>query len=118
MIAKNFSRSKEVRNKISKTMKEKGISPIKKWEKGMKPFIFFGKNHGRWKGNNVGYDALHNWVKRKLGKPDTCEHCEKSGLSGRQIHWANIDHSYKRNLEDWLRLCILCHRKYDTCLLK
>ena len=112
-----FSRPEEIRIQISKTMKERGISPVIKWKKG-KEFLFSGKNNWNWKGDNIGYGGLHRWVERELGKPDTCEHCEKSGLSGQNIHWANKDHSYKRKLEDWLRLCVFCHKQYDKCLLK
>lgn len=72
-----------------------------------------GKENHKWKGDKVGYLALHSWVQRELGKPDTCEHCGKSGLKGRQIGWANKDHLYKRNLKDWIRLCTSCHRRYD-----
>ena len=71
------------------------------------------ENHSCWIGDKVGYNALHSWVKKHLGYPDVCEHCKKNGLSGRQIHWANKDHEYKRILEDWLRLCAKCHSSYD-----
>ena len=83
------------------------------WNKGLKMPEMTGENHFAWKGDKVGYDALHTWVVRKLGTPDTCEHCGKSGLIKHKIHWANIDHQYKRNLEDWIRLCAKCHRKHD-----
>jgi hypothetical protein len=66
-----------------------------------------------WKGNNVGYVALHMWVKKHLGNPKKCEHCGKKNLRPRQYNWANIDHKYRRKLEDWIRLCVKCHRKYD-----
>jgi len=66
-----------------------------------------------WKGDRVGYVGLHMWVYKKLGKPDTCEFCEKTGLSGKQINWANRSGDYKRDLTDWLRLCASCHAKYD-----
>jgi len=72
-----------------------------------------GDKHWMWKGDEVGMTALHLWVVRRLGKPDTCEHCGKSGLKGAQIHWANKSHEYKRELSDWLRLCVSCHRHYD-----
>lgn len=68
-------------------------------------------NH--WKGDDVGYSGLHTWVQRTLGKPDTCEHCKTSGLKGREIHWANKSGNYKRDKEDWLRLCASCHLTYD-----
>lgn len=62
---------------------------------------------------NAGYRALHGWVARRKGLPTKCEYCKKDGLVGHQIHWANTDHKYKRNSEDWIRLCPSCHKKYD-----
>lgn len=70
-----------------------------------------GKNH-IWKGDNVGYRALHHWVSRWLSKPEKCEHCGKIGY-GRQMHWANKSGNYKRLISDWIRLCAKCHAKYD-----
>lgn len=67
-----------------------------------------------WKGENVGYEGLHRWVERHLGKPDTCEHCLTSGLQGAKIHWASKSRGYRRDLTDWLRLCASCHGKYDS----
>jgi hypothetical protein len=68
-----------------------------------------GEDNIQWKGDNVGYDALHDWVVRQLGKPNKCENCKKK----RRCTWANIGHTYKRNLEDWIRLCYSCHKLYD-----
>ena len=70
-------------------------------------------NKPRWKGSDVGYVALHMWVAKYLGKPTTCEHCGKIDLKGSKIHWANKSREYKRDLSDWIRLCALCHSKYD-----
>ena len=67
----------------------------------------------QWKGDDVGYFALHTWIRKELGKPDTCEHCGRSNLSGRFIQWANKSRKYKRDLTDWIRLCVRCHRIYD-----
>lgn len=75
------------------------------------------KNH-QWKGDLVTYVPLHTWVARCLEKPTKCEHCGKDGLTGQQIHWANKDHKYKRNLKDWIRLCSSCHKKYDNKYIK
>lgn len=72
-----------------------------------------GEKNCNWKGDKVGYWALHKWVYRILGKPITCEHCGKTGLTGRKIHWANKSGQYLREKNDWLRLCVSCHRKYD-----
>lgn len=71
-----------------------------------------GKNNYAWKDNNVGYSALHSWVKRKLGKPLICQYCRATSKE-RKISWANIDHKYKRKLNDFIPLCYSCHRKYD-----
>lgn len=67
----------------------------------------------QWKGDSVGYRTLHRWVEKHLGKPDTCVHCKTSGLVSRQIHWANVSGTYKRTLDDWIRLCVKCHSAYD-----
>jgi hypothetical protein len=59
---------------------------------------------------NLRYDNLHNWVRRKKGKPTICEHCNKT--DGR-IEWANKSHLYKKKIEDWISLCKKCHYQYD-----
>lgn len=69
-----------------------------------------------WKGDRVGYVGLHLWVQKWKGKPETCEKCGREGLTGRQIGWANIDHKYRRVLDDYIRLCRKCHKNYDTTL--
>ena len=69
------------------------------------------EKHLNWKGNNVGYQALHTWVRKHKGTPQKCEHCGRTDK--KKYEWANIDHSYKRNLDDWIRLCTKCHREYD-----
>ena len=72
------------------------------------------EKHPLWVGNEVSYRALHSWVIRKKGQPDICEHCKKTRLTGRKIHWANKSGKYLRQLTDWLRLCVKCHRAYDN----
>lgn len=97
----------------------KGIHPKSEFKKGHK--INIGRKEeksGNWKGDYAKTVAMHHWVIRWKGQPDTCENCGKSGLSGHQINWANIDHQYKRILEDYIRLCIPCHRKFDNNKIK
>ena len=66
------------------------------------------KNHG-WKGDNVGYRALHTWVKKKLGK---AKRCVNSPLhKARRYYWGNISGEYKRDLSDWHELCPHCNVK-------
>jgi hypothetical protein len=85
---------------------KKGQEP---WNKGV-PFLQIrDENHPTWKGNDVGYQGLHSWMRLRLGKANRCEFCGKTG----RIHWANKSHEYKRNLDDWIQLCPKCHKKYD-----
>lgn len=65
-------------------------------------------------GKELGYRGLHHWVVKNLGKPSNCEHCHNTELNHRQYHWANKSHEYKKDLSDWLRLCVSCHSKYDS----
>lgn len=64
-----------------------------------------------WKGDEVGYFALHAWVRRKRGTPSKCEHC--GTMTAKRFEWANISREYLRDLEDWVRLCKSCHILYD-----
>lgn len=82
------------------------------WNKGLKKFNP-GELNGVWKGDKVTYRPLHSWVQRSLGTPYKCEFCKKSNLRSRQYHWANKSHQYKRELSDWIRLCVKCHMEYD-----
>lgn len=71
------------------------------------------EKNSSWKGDKVGYRCLHLWIERKLGKPNFCEECRNGKLKPRQYQWANKSHEYKRELSDWVRLCVKCHKQYD-----
>lgn len=68
-----------------------------------------GDKNYKWKGDKVGYFALHEWVKRTLGKPLFCDKCGTSN----NVQWANKSHEYKRSETDWIPLCISHHKLYD-----
>lgn len=75
------------------------------------------KNHlGKIK-NNVGYSGLHKWVYRHLGAfPSQCDQCGAVGEKKNDrwtVQFANKSGLYKREKNDWLRLCVKCHRKHD-----
>ena len=87
------------------------------WNKGKTHPKIKGDKNPMWKGNKVGYDAIHDWVNRTLGVPKICNEC---GITGkltkdgrRYLHWANKSHEYKGEKEDWVSLCHKCHFKYD-----
>lgn len=76
-----------------------------------------GENHFRWKGNKVGYRALHEWIEGKLGKAKNCESCgisKKPRDKKRWFEWSCKDGAYSRNLKSWWSLCVPCHRKFDN----
>ena len=64
-----------------------------------------------WKGDNVKKSALHSWVQKHKGSPSECEHCGTT--SAKQYDWANVSGEYRRDLDDFIRLCRSCHAKYD-----
>lgn len=101
--------SEGVKNNLPSTAWVKGqhFSLKTEFKKGQ----FEGVNNPNWKGDKVGYYSLHNWLYRKLGKPMKCELC---GIKGnKRYNWANISLLYKRDLEDWIRLCLKCHKAFD-----
>lgn len=65
------------------------------------------------KWDEKGYSARHTWVRKNLPKPTKCESCGEENLTANKIHWANKDHKYSQNKEDWMALCRPCHAKYD-----
>ncbi len=90
--------SEKTKRKISKAN-----SKPAPWKKGI--------NNGHWMGDRVGYSGIHKWVAYWRGKPKECELCKTNEVQ--RFDWASINHKYKRNLNDWLRLCPKCHKSYD-----
>lgn len=124
---------------------KKGHKPVKPIKKGQRISIktefkkghkTWNKNkrhlgdssHPQWKGDKVGYNALHSWIHRKLGKAKKCERvgCKYPRTNAakhvlrqpRTFQWANISHNYKRELSDWVQLCPSCHARYDRGLIE
>jgi hypothetical protein len=95
---------------------KKGFTPwnkgkhtgIKPWLGKKRPSMYEDKNKA-WKGEDVGYTALHDWVNDRLPNPGKCSHCG----SRKHIQLSNISGEYKRDLVDWQWLCAKCHYHYD-----
>lgn len=87
--------------------KLKGHTPWNKGKKGYNP----AETNAMWKGRKASMAAKHQWVVRRLGKPSKCEHCGTT--EKRMYHWANISGEYKREVTDYMRLCVPCHKRYD-----
>jgi len=67
-----------------------------------------------WKGDKVGYRALHRWVERNKNKSDFCEKCKIY----HPLDLANISGKYKRDINDFEWLCRKCHMSEDGRLNK
>lgn len=76
---------------------------------GRANFIAYGKDNPAWKENDVGYVSLHKWIRRELGNIKECVYCGNGG----RIEWASTSHKAKRDLDDYIPLCVPCHRRYD-----
>lgn len=82
------------------------------WNKGKECLEVRDENHPNWKGDDVKKEAKHRWVYVRKGKPTHCEDCGVSAEE-KQLDWSNVDHQYRRVLEDYVARCRSCHRKYD-----
>jgi hypothetical protein len=69
----------------------------------------FSETNPNWKGDDVGYAALHEWIGNRKPKPELCEICRKK--PPRDL--ANISGEYKRDIDDYHWLCRSCHMKKD-----
>ena len=111
-----YERTKEHNKKVSIALTGRKL-PIEVKQK-MSLSRRFDK-HYNWKGDKVGYRALHTWVEKKLGKPSFCNFCERTeppegkGHKRSYFQWANVSQEYKRDIYDWVRLCYLCHNKFS-----
>ena len=67
-----------------------------------------GSKNPMWAANDVGYAALHQWVKRRFKKPKLCQRCKTEqprDLANRGV--------YDRKLSNWEWLCRRCHMDGD-----
>lgn len=60
--------------------------------------------------SEMNYSRLHNWVNRVKKKSGECEFCGKKNC---RLEWANKSRAYKKDINDWIELCVMCHRNYD-----
>ena len=78
---------------------------------GKKRPNMIGDKNTAWKGDDAGYTSVHMWVRKHWGKDKVCEICGTTRHS--KYVWANKNHKYSRNRDDWMRLCSKCHFNYD-----
>jgi hypothetical protein len=102
-----YIRTPEIREKIRLSSIGKHFGY--KHSEPIKELISLSKRNGRnpqWKGDEVGYLALHDWIKRHLPKtPCVC--------GNEKVDLHNISGKYLRDLKDWEYLCRSCHMRLD-----
>lgn len=79
------------------------------WNAGTTGRMPSGPNHHAWAGDDVGYDALHDWVRARKPASDACDFC---GIDS-PLDLSNISGEYQRNVRDWQYLCRSCHFRHD-----
>lgn len=77
--------------------------------------LFSGKNNPmygktceqnpRWKGDRAGYYAIHAWIRRRKGKPEFCEVCQRE----KPVELSSVSGECKRDVDDFQWLCRRCH---------
>lgn len=72
-----------------------------------------GVNNSQWRGDDVKYNPLHQWIKNHKPKPDVCDECKIKT----PYDLANISGKYKRDINDFEWLCRSCHMKKDNRIL-
>jgi hypothetical protein len=72
------------------------------------------EKHGQWKGNEVSYRSLHEWIVNHKPKVDACARCG----SNKPLEISNISGEYKRDIDDYEWLCRRCHMIEDGRILK
>ncbi len=84
----------------------KGVWMAKHWS---------GEGSPSWKGQSVSYSPLHHWVRKNKGRAQEhlCAFCKKPAQE-----WANKDHLYTRDLDQFVAMCIKCHRNHDNMFIR
>lgn len=89
-------------------------------EEARRSILIKGNSKNKWHEGHikedVGYGALHDWIRYNKKKADKCEICgsdECGYCDGRDFELANISGEYKRDVDDFEWLCYKCHRIFD-----
>lgn len=56
---------------------------------------------------------IHSWLRSEYGNANSCSSLECDGLS-KKYNWAlKKGKEYEKNISNYRKLCIRCHKKYD-----
>lgn len=68
-----------------------------------------GSNNVAWRGESASYGVKHSWIRKIKGIPVQCSVCMATGV---KIEWSNVDHRYRRIVDDYSAMCCKCHSEY------
>lgn len=71
-----------------------------------------GENHPSWKGNDITYFSLHEWLRMNYPQKLICSFCGARG----KTHYALVGAEYTRDIEDYVELCPSCHFRMDNLI--
>lgn len=74
-------------------------------------FVIKHQQHIEMKPGTSAYKMRHRTIAQLYGKESLCEFC---GTTEGKFEWANVSGEYKLEREDWKRLCLVCHRNFDS----
>lgn len=95
---------------VSRWYKKRGVE----FGRGNRPNAPRGVNHKNWKGTDVGYGSIHEWVRRYYPKPDLCEECNfRPAIDLANIKDKPNPKTYTRDFINWRYLCRRCHMLSD-----
>jgi len=127
---KNKKTPEAVKRKISVALKGKKKPPRTKEHRQNLSLSGKGKHkgssNGMWKGDKATYEAIHIWLSSNYGSPKKCNFCGEIGKkikAGKKTRWT-IEWAVKkgckceRKRENFICLCIKCHRSYDEVIKK
>ena len=117
MPKKGYKHTNKTKKKLKLAIKKRIVrdgyivSPESRKKAGLK---ILGCKNPSWKGGlnaRIDKPGIHLWVIQEKGKAKNyiCEFCKKN----KALDWSNINHKYKKNLEDYKALCRSCHQKWD-----
>ena len=85
-----------------------------------------GPANGSWKGDEVGYVAMHARVRRRRGGPISCTFAldhhgpfewaldHRRAFEARYVDNHGVATPISTDIEDYVSLCVQCHRSFDS----
>lgn len=74
-----------------------------------------GKKNRGWKGDSVGYGALHDYLRKYNPPPNSCQECSFITIN---LDLACITGIYNRDFKNYRYLCRPCHIKLDNIVTR